>query len=218
MNAEPFRYSDADWRKLEAIVARAGGDAAREKFAGERAAFEKLAGGWKQRIARWDGFKLGPSDDFHDKVERVGNAALEMVAALDDLSFLPLIFSGNDLVWRGPSEADISSDEEFAKYCVENQKRFSKFRGALAHIREKAGRVTAPKRKQKNLVRDRFFAALMRIWRVELGLRIRLNAYSPSVYFIEAASAAVLDKAVTREMISNVIRKWPRVEEEPGGV
>jgi hypothetical protein len=96
MNVASFRYDDETWLKLEAIVSRAGGDAAKEKFAAKRTNFERQASGWKARIAAWDGRTLGRDDTV--KYERIERAALELVETLGDLNF-PVLFSGNDLVW-----------------------------------------------------------------------------------------------------------------------
>ena len=97
MTLDCFKYDDEQWMKLEGIVSRAGGDAARQKFAGRRANFEKQVGGWKKRIAAWDGHAWGHDDK--SNYERAEKAALELIAALDDLNF-PAIFSGDDLVWK----------------------------------------------------------------------------------------------------------------------
>ncbi len=50
MTASLFGYPDEQWRRMEEIVERAGGEVARDKFAGQRRDFEKMAGGWKGRI------------------------------------------------------------------------------------------------------------------------------------------------------------------------
>lgn len=201
MTVDLFKYDDDQWLKLEAIVSRAGGDTAREKFARGRANFEKQVGGWKIRIAAWDGQKWGPDDTY--KYKRIELAASEFIAALDDLNF-PAIFSGDDLVWKFLGELN------------ENLERFSKFRDALNHIGSRARKLAAPRRKRKNYARDRFFAALMQKWRIDLALHIGVNAEASLIReFIECASVGVLGEIPTKSAISDVIRRWkPGIESE----
>jgi hypothetical protein len=201
MTVDCFKYDDKQWMKLEAIVSRAGGDAARQKFAGRRANFEKQVGGWKIRIAAWDGYAWGHDDK--SNYERAEKAALELVAALDDLNF-PAIFSGNDLLWKSLGELS------------ENLERFSKFRDALNHVGSRARRMAARGRKRKNYARDRFFAALMQTWRIDLGLHIGVNADASLIReFVECASVGVLGEIPTKSAISDVIRRWkPGIESE----
>ena len=51
-------YSDQQWGAIGALVERAGGVDARDKFDAERDKFEKMAGGWRKRIASWNGSTL----------------------------------------------------------------------------------------------------------------------------------------------------------------
>ncbi len=62
-------------------------------------------------------------------------------------------------------------------------------------------------------MRDRFFGALGRVWRVELGLAISSSVKSHFVAFIEAASDGIDEaqtRSATRNAIAEVVRKWPR--------
>jgi hypothetical protein len=207
MSVVSFRYDDEAWLKLEAIISRAGGDAAKEKFTAGRASFEKQAGGWKMRIAGRDGRTWGRDDT--GKYERIERAALELVEALDDLNF-PAIFSGNDLVWVSPCEPSLRDDESFGRYQKENHERFSRFREALGHVRLRAKRMAAKNPKRKNQARDYFFAELTRVWRDDLGLNVGVSANSLLVAFIEIAASSMcgLREATAKDAISNAIRKW----------
>jgi|GEM_PF-5687993 hypothetical protein len=201
MSEAPFHYLDEQWRALEAIVARAGGDEARKKFAAERLHFEKSVGGYKSGIAR-DGHSHGGGDPSGKSFDRVKRAAQELGAALDDFGF-PQIFAGDDLIWKSAAE------------LIENDAIYSSFREALKHVGLRAERMAAAVRKrQVHFMRDRFFLSLARTWQSHLGLRLAVSADSSLIAFIRAASAGVLDKPPTKDIISNVIRRWkPQLEE-----
>jgi hypothetical protein len=194
MNAS---YSDEQWQRLEAIVERAGGVAARAKFNAQRDAFEKMVSGWQGKIANWDGHTWG--HDETGKYKRIERAAGELNAALAELG-LPAIFVGHELVWKGLAETH------------ENQRRYSDFCAALEHIRSRAELRAAPKRRRSGYARDRFFVDLWRVWRGELGLAVSSSALSPVVEFIATAAEGIVpEKYRTSDMISNVIRKGPRL-------
>jgi hypothetical protein len=201
MSEAPFHYPDEQWRALEAIVARAGGDEARKKFAAERLRFEKSVGGYKSRIATRDGRSHGGGDTSGKSFDRVKRAAQELGAALDDFGF-PQIFAGDDLIWKSAAE------------LIENDAIYSSFREALKHVGLRAERLAAASRKrQVHFMRDRFCLALAGTWQSYLGLRLAVSADSSLIAFIRAASAPVLDKPPTKDIISNVIRRWkPQLE------
>jgi hypothetical protein len=196
MTADSFRYSDEQWRRMEAIVERAGKAVARDKFNAQRAAFEKMAGGWKGRIPKWNGRNFGHDDT--DLYKHVEEAARELKDALTNLNF-PAIFIGNELVWK--SLADTR----------ENEERFTSFCKALDHVNAKAAFMSkSGRRRQVRLARDRFFLDLRRVWTVDLDLDIKATATSRFVSFVKAASEEVHPSYVTADMISKVIRNWPR--------
>ena len=85
MNANSFRYADAQWRRLGEIVERAGGAVVRDKLNAQRVAFEKMVGGWKGRIERWDGRTFGHDDSA--AYERIEQAARELGAAFARAEF-----------------------------------------------------------------------------------------------------------------------------------
>jgi hypothetical protein len=205
MTAGPFRYSDAQWRKLEGIVARAGRADAWQKFNAQRPDFERMVGGWKVRIANWNGYTWGTADT--SKYKRVEQAAGELKAALADLTFPP-VFAGNDVLWKRLD----GTEENWEAETKENPRRFDAFNEALDHIRLRAALMASPRQKQARYARDRFFGDLGRVWRVELGLPIKASGTSRFVSFVEAASEGVCSLSVTatRNMISSVVRKWPR--------
>jgi hypothetical protein len=144
------------------------------------------------------------SDDA-GKYKQIERAARELGAALDDFNFPP-IFSGNDLVWKSLDERS------------ENDERFSRFLAAVEHIASRAAKMAEPRPKRIKYVRDLFFAALMRTWRDDLGLSMRINVNSALVAFIEVAASRVYEfprKITAKETISNVIRRWkPGIERE----
>jgi len=187
MSEAPFHYPDEQWRTLEAIVARAGGDEARKKLAAGRLRIEKAVGGNKSRIATWDGHSDGGGDTHGKSFDRVKRAAQELGAALDDFGF-PQIFAGDDLIWESAAE------------LIENDAIYSSFREALKHVVLRAERMAALGRKrQVRFMRDRFFLALAWTWKSDLGLRLAVSADSSLNAFIETASAGVLDKPPTEE-------------------
>jgi hypothetical protein len=197
MSALPFRYSDDQWLALEEIVARAGGSGAREKFAAGRARFEKTAGGYKDRLATWNGLSYGGGDSDRKKYEQIERAARELAAALDDFgSWITLADNADELLH---------------------------LREGLSRVAPRAGKTAATGRKSQNLMRDRFFLALARSWHSDLGLHIGVNVNSPLNDFIEAASKGILDLAPTeniKDIISNVVRKGmkPRSPGNKSGV
>jgi hypothetical protein len=93
MTDRSFKYPDEQWRRMEEVVERAGGPAAKEKFTAGRATFEEEVAVWRQRIAHWNGYTWDPGRP--PKYRRVKKAAVELKAALDDLN-LP------DLLWKTP--------------------------------------------------------------------------------------------------------------------
>lgn len=104
MNVVSFRYDEETWLKLEAIVTRSGGDAARETFAAGRAKFEKTS---RPNVcpSHLSILAFHPPTDT-DKYKRTERAALELVAALDDLNpdnFLRQRFSMGSS-WRAKLE------------------------------------------------------------------------------------------------------------------
>lgn len=211
MNASPFRYNDARWRRLEEIVERAGGADTRDKFNAERLAFESLVRGWQSRMGKWNGFAFGKDKD-GDRFEAVEKAARELKAALDDLNF-PTVFADNDLVWKRLD----GTEENWKAEKERNWQRYRKFLDALNHIRMRSSALkTKPRRKQARLARDKFFRDLGHVWRVELGLRITASVKSPFVAFVEAASKGVYrfgNDDTARDEILNVVRSWPRGSE-----
>jgi hypothetical protein len=196
MNANSFKYSDEQWRRLQAIVQSAGGAIARDKLHAQRDVFEKMVSGWQERLANWDGHTWG--HDETSKYHRIERAAGELNAALADLGF-PAIFTGDGLIWKRLAETN------------ENQRRYSEFCAALEHIRARAKLMAAPKRKRILHARDRFFVDLWRVWRGELDLAVSSDALSPVVDFIATAAEGIVpEENRTLDMISNVIRKGPR--------
>jgi hypothetical protein len=187
MSALPFRYSNEQWRALEEVVARAGGDEAREKFTAGRARVERTVGGYKDRLTTWDGLSYGSGEDDQKKHERIERAARELGAALDAYgSWIALADNADELL---------------------------RLRGDLSRVALRAGKMAATGRKSQNLMRDRFFLALMRTWEAELALHIGKNIDAPIVAFIKAASEGVLTKkpgkeTISEEIISNVVRRW----------
>jgi hypothetical protein len=210
--AEPFRYSDEQWARMRSIVERAGGDAARDKFNARRAAFEKMAGEWKDRISKWNGRNFG--HDVTDLYKGVAEAARELSAALAKLNF-PASFIGIDLVWKA---SDFTKENSLAVFEAElkaNWQRYHGFCQALEHVAARAARRAAPKRRRIRLARDRFFRALGERW-LELDLRTTASTKSPFISFIEVASKGVYQFGkdhTARDEILNVIRSWPRRSE-----
>jgi hypothetical protein len=201
MSEAPFHYPDEQWRALEAIVARAGGDEASKKLAAGRLRIERAVGGYKSRIANRDGHLHGGGGTSGKSFDRVERAARELGTALDNLGF-PQILAGDDLIWKSVAELN------------ENDATYSNFREALRHVGLRAKRMAAlGHERQVHHMRDRFFLALARTWQSDLGLRLAVSADSSFNAFIEAASAGVLEKPPTKDIISNVIRRWkPQLE------
>jgi hypothetical protein len=206
MTANPFRYPDDQWERLEAIVQGAGGDDARDKFTEKRDHFERMVGGWKVRLDNWNGYTWGADES--GKYKRVELAASELKAALDDLKF-PAIFAGDDLLWK-PLDG---TEENWKAEKDENPKRFEAFRKALDGIRMRTALMAAPRRKRKMYARDRFFIDLWRVWRAELDLAVSSSHFSSVVEFVATAAEGVYvfqNEETALETISNVIRKGPR--------
>jgi hypothetical protein len=202
MNARPrptpaeFVYGDEQWMRMRAIVERAGGVVARDKFDAQRTILEKTVEGWKWKIGNWDGRTLGQDDSAIYR--RVESAARELNGALAALTF-PAIFIGHDLVWKSLAET------------YENERRYSDFCAALEHIRARAAKLMAPKRKRILYARDRLFVDLWRVWRGGLDLAVSSDSLSPVVEFIATAAEGIVpEENRTLDMISNVIRKGPR--------
>lgn len=199
MNGPAFTYSDARWARMGEIVERAGGATARDKFNAQRAVFEKMVAGWQQQLTDWNGCTWG--HDETGKYERIEHAAGELNAALADLGF-PAIFVGHGLVWKGLAETH------------ENEQRYSDFCAALEHIRARAAKLKAakPTRKRIRYARDRLFVDLWRVWRGDLDLVVSPDALSPVVEFIATAAKGIVpEDNRTLDIISNVIRKGPRL-------
>ena len=106
--AEQFIYGDEQWMRMRAIVDRAGGDVARDKFDAQRTIFEKMAEGWRDRHKQWSGRTLSAADA--DAYRRAGRLTRKLAAVLDELSEsvgndrlpFPAILVGNDLIWESP--------------------------------------------------------------------------------------------------------------------
>jgi hypothetical protein len=203
--AVSFHYDDAQWRQLEEIVQRAGG--AREKFKAQRTAFEKMVHGQKRLIGKWNGRTFG-ENNFSALMAGAGVAARDLKEALTGLNF-PVIFGGNDLLWRrlDGTEDNLPAETE------ENWRRYRSFCNALEHVRARAAEhKTTPVRYHENGARDMFFAALSKVWRDDIGLPIRASAESYFAQFIEKACQGVCDlpHATAPQTISGVIRKWQK--------
>ncbi len=201
MTARSFRYTGEQWRRLEAIVERAGGAdgaVARNKFNERHAAFEKMVGGWKVRIANWNGYTWGGEDT--DTYERIARASRELNSALAELHFPP-IFVGHPLVWKAWADTR------------ENWKRFDDFRQAIEHVGARAAQMATPMPKRILYARDLFFLDLWGWWRDKLGLQVSSNHLSPVVEFIETATEGFdvfQNKETASYTISNVIRKMTK--------
>ena len=191
-----FAYSDKQWRRLEEIVESAGGAVARDKFKAQRAAFEKVVGGWRERLPLWNGFTFGRAflwggrtDD--ETYKRIESAACELHAALVELGF-PSRFAGNLLSW-----VDLPATQEA-------------FLTTLEHIRAKAAMKTKRGRKRSFYARERFLIDLASEWR-GLGLEITMGDFSPFVAFAALASEGVVnfrDENAARTAILHTIWKW----------
>jgi hypothetical protein len=190
MTANPFRYPDDQWERLEAIVQGAGGDDAREKFTEKRDRFERMVGGWRKRLPLWNGFTFGGHHD--DKTyERIASAAGQLHAALVKLGS-PSRFTGNSLAW-----IDFPASQEA-------------FLTTLERVRAKAAMMTERGRKRPLYARDRFFVDLASEWR-DLGLEITTGDTSPFVAFAALAGDGVVNfkgKEAARTAILHTIRKW----------
>ena len=168
MKALSFSYSDEQWRQLEKIVEGGGGVVALDKFNARRAAFEKMAGEWKDRMSKWNGRNFGHSET--DLYKRVEEAAREFSAALAKLNF-PAFFVGIDLVWKA---SDFTKENSLAVSEAESKANWQRYVGfckALEQVAARAARRATPRRRQTRLARDRFFRALGERW-LELDLRI----------------------------------------------
>jgi hypothetical protein len=83
MPAEQFVYGDEQWMRMRAIVERAGGDVARDKFDAHRTILEKTVEGWKWKIENWDGRTWGQADGpIHRRIERAAGKLNEGLAEL----------------------------------------------------------------------------------------------------------------------------------------
>lgn len=205
---EPFVYSDEQWARMETIVSRAGGDAARDKLNAQRASFERTAAGWKERHRRWNGHALSPADVVAYK--RVGRLARELIGVFDELSeaetnnrlLFPAILASHDLIWEGLAEPR------------ENRARFANFRGALDHTARRAEQITKSLPKRSLLAsRHIYFADLGRVWRADLGLKITTGTKALFVQFVEAASKGVYQFSnveTAADAIVNSMKSWPR--------
>jgi hypothetical protein len=211
--AEPFRYSDEQWARMQAIVERAGGDAARDKFDAQRVAFESIAHGWKRQMGKWNGFVF--RDDKHgdnsDRFERIATAARELKAGLEEFAS-PAFFWGHDLLWKrlDGTETDWEAEKD------ENWQRYRKFLGALSHLQMRGAELAAqgkPLRKRVRFARNLFIGHLGEYWRTQLGLHITASVKSPFVRFVEAAAEGVYkfkSPDAARDKILNVVRGWGR--------
>jgi hypothetical protein len=185
---DSFQYSDAQWRRLEEIVKRAGRPAAKEKFNALRGALEKRVESWRQRIADWNGYTWDP--DMLPKYRRVERAAIELKAALDDMNF-PEILDGNDLLWITPERSDASAvtdtHEEWEKAV--RAKKLGEYVKAVELLRRRAEEEWEEAQKAANLKRyEGFREALDHI-------RCR---------------AALMEDISNRLVVSGSIKKRPR--------
>ncbi len=222
--ADPFVYSDEQWARMREIVGRAGGDAARNKLDEQRAIFEKIAEGWRDRHKQWNGRTLSAADA--DAYRRAGRLTRKLAAVLDELSEavgndrlpFPAILVGNDLIWESPRETSSTGHALARKGAEEtkrNRTRFANFRGALQHVAERAEWVTSLETKKPLLARHTYFADLGRVWR-ELGLNVTTGTEARFVQFAEAASEGVYpfkDPENARQTIVNSMKNWPRCQE-----
>ena len=126
MKAARFSYPDEQWRNIELIVARSGGDDTKKKLNGSRKELECGVSRWLSCVESWDGASFGHDD--RPQYSRIEDAAKELVAALDELSF-PAIFAGDDLVWRAGDAPE------------ENAARYAAFVDALQHVGARAGQM-----------------------------------------------------------------------------
>jgi hypothetical protein len=187
----PF-YSPEQWRKLEAIVERAGGTGARDQFNDRlrRSLFESMARGWKNRMDKWNGHNFGRDEAaLHRHVEETARALKDALKALH--------FPAH-LIWK--ADADVRENERYAHFLA-----------TIEQVESRAGARASPRRKHARFARDRFIRDVGEAWR-ELGLRISNSPTSRFVKFVEIASEGVCDFPydAARGTISNVVRKWPR--------
>ena len=190
MSAPPFGYPDEQWRALEEIVGRAGGDEAREKFAAGQVRFEKMVGGYKRRIPIWNGKSCGDGNKNREKFERIAAAARELGLALD----------------HHGSYIGLAKDVD----------QLLRLREVLSSVATNAGMMAAKSRKSKNLMRNRLFSSLASYWRNDLGLDLATADGSHLVQFIETATTGVWnaptkesqsDDWLRRDIISKVLKR-----------
>jgi hypothetical protein len=205
---EPFVYSDEQWARMETIVSRAGGDAARGKLNAQRRLFERAAAGWRERHRRWNGRALSPADAAAYK--RIGALTRELIEVFDGLSkaatndrlLFPAILAGHGLIWEGLAE------------LRENRARFANFLDALDHTARRAEQIAQFGPNRSLLAsRHKYIADLGRVWRTDLGLKITTGTKALFTQFVEAASKGVYqfpNAGAAADAIVNSMKSWPR--------
>ena len=185
-----FAYSVEQWRRIEAIVERAGGAPALEKLRDRRAKFESIVRGWRYRLPLWNGHTFGPDPD-HETFELIERAAGELRAGLLGLK------------------------THFAEHLLPPPASKASLLSMLDHIRTEAAKKAKRGRKRASYARDRFVIDLANEWRIELGQRITLGESSAFIDFATAASEGLLKSQTeesTRIAIAHTIRKWKHDE------
>ena len=215
-------YSDQQWGAIGALVERAGGVDARDKFDAERDKFEKMAGGWRKRIASWNGSTLRRDEN---DAERFRETLRRQV--LDESSSATLRQSAKrhlDLIESRIAlphveEVDVYKNIEQAARTLkdglerlnfpaiftgneltwraladtaENEARFAQFLEAIDHIEARAASMAKSPRAQMNRARDLFFLELRRRW-IELGFKPATSKETLLVKFIAACCNGVCD-------------------------
>ena len=187
---EPFRFSDEQWSRLEAIVARAKGNLA--DFKGYRHILENgitSVGLFSKPIL--DGL---PSAEARIEAShiRVRNACAELRDALSDFSDLE-------------SPLPISIEVELGKGS------FNAFKEFLFMLEQKTAQPIERSRKRSRLGRDLYWQALATFWQCTLRLKVAIGKPSLTAEFIAVASEGILDTkadVVTNDAIRGVLRKF----------
>src|SRR5580693_4892311 len=172
-----FRYDDAQWREIAAIVERAGGAAARERLEAQRVSLEKLIVVQKRRFDE-------PENEAHAKnralrYQRIEAASADLKAALRDFNLARSM--GNDLEWKRLADTQ------------EREQRLVNFRSTLDHIHRVAEKRMTPRRRVMNKGRDLLFKRLARFWEEDLGLPWARSDKSRMMAFIAAACGSVYE-------------------------
>lgn len=181
-----FSYSDEQWRRIEAVVERAGGATALEKLRDRRAIFERIVRGWRYRLPRWNGHAFGADPD-HETLERIERAAGELRAGLLGLK------------------------THFAEHVLPTSASKDSLIATLDHVHREAATKAKRGRKRASYARDQFVIDLAREWRIELGQKVTLGESSAFVAFAAASSDGVLNsrsEETVRTAIAHALRKW----------